>query len=177
VTGIDISEEIIAAARRIAELAGFSDRVDFQVGDSMDLPFGGGQFAVVWAQGLSGHSESVLREFDRVLSPGGRLAFTLAIRRANPDADSPAWTLDQVADSVRGLGYSIAHVEDITNRDIESGWEALDRKLHDQHERFAAALGEDWVREAHAHFADDMRRMREGRWGNGRIVARKENTQ
>lgn len=171
VTGVDIAEDFVAAASRIAELAGLSDRVGFQTGDSQELPFSSEQFSVVWCQGLSGHDETCLREFDRVLLPGGRLAFTLATRGVDPDADSPEWALEEVGDSVRKLGYSIRDIQDITDRDIEIGWNALDRKLNEEHDQFAAVLGEQWVRDAHARFADEIRRMREGRWGNGRIVA------
>jgi len=171
VTGVDISEDFVAAARRIAELAGLSDRVVFQVGESQELPFSSEQFSVAWCQGLSGHDETCLREFDRVLLPGGRLAFTTATRGANPDADSPGYTLEEVGDDVQSLGYSIRSIQDITDRDVEMGWKALDRKLNDKHDEFAALLGEQWVRDAHARFAEELRRMREGCWGNGRIVA------
>lgn len=173
VVGIDISEDFIAAARRIAELAGFSDRVTFQAANARDLDFDDGRFTVVWCQGSLEHDEAWLREFDRVLAPEGRLALTLAIRGSSPNAHSPMWTLDDVAAKVRDMGYSIQHLEDITDRDIEIGWSALDQKLHDGESLFAAALGADWVRDAHAKFAEEIRTMRQGRWGNGRIVARK----
>jgi SAM-dependent methyltransferase len=173
VVGIDISEDFIAAARRIAELAGFSDRVTFQAADARDLAFDDGRFTVVWCQGSLEHDEAWLREFDRVLAPEGRLALTFAIRGGSADAHSPLWTLDDVAAKVHDLGYSIQHLEDLTDRDIKIGWSALDRRLHDGESLFAAALGADWVRDAHGKFADEIHMMRQGQWGNGRIVATK----
>ena len=60
---------------------------------------------------------------------------------------------------------------DITERDIEMGWKALDQRLTETEAEFAAQLGEEWVRDTHAEFADNIKRMRAGLWGNGRIVA------
>lgn len=171
VTGVDVSEEFISAAGRIAELAGYADRVEFEVARATELPFDDGCFTVVWCQGLLEHEEEWIGEFDRVLAPAGRLAMTFSIRLGNPDEKSPRWSLQEAVDSIESFGYSISHVEDITQRDIEIGWEALDRKLDDEHDLFAAALGEGWIGSAHEKFAEEIRRMREGRWGNGRIVA------
>lgn len=174
VTGIDISENCIAAANRITELSGLSDLVDFRVADAGALPFEDSTFTVVWSQCSLNHDETWLQEFDRVLVPGGRLALTFAIRRNNPDEHSPKWTLQDVVRLIQDLGYSADHAEDITERDIEIGWKALDRKLSKREEEFAAILGEDWVRNAHKEFANEIQRMREGQWGNGRIVATKK---
>lgn len=173
VVGIDISEDFTAAARGIAELAGLANRVTFEVADARAMPFEDGGFSVVWSQGSLSHHDEWLREFDRVLAPSGRLALTFAIRRSNPDASSPKWTLDDVAAIVAGMGYSIDHLEDITDRDIEFGWNALGRKLSEQEALYESALGADWVRDAHAKFANEARQMREGRWGNGRMIAKK----
>ena len=176
VTGIDISEECIAAASRIAGLSGLDDLVRFCVADAAHLPFKGGRFTVVWSQCSLKHDEAWLRELDRVLAPGGRLALTLAIRRDSPDEHSPRWTLQETMRLVRDRGYTVDHAEDITERDIEIGWKALDRKLSERGADFAAVLGEEWVRRAHRGFAEETEAMREGRWGNGRIVATKRST-
>ena len=70
------------------------------------------------------------------------------------------------------LGYRIMHSEDITERDIEIGWEELDRRLLNDKE-FQTVLGEDWVHDAHRQFLEEACKMRAGQWGNGRIVAAK----
>lgn len=176
VTGVDISKKCIAAANKIARLCGLHELVDFVVADAGNIPFENGQFTVVWNQCSLEHDEVWLREFDRVLVPNGRLALTFTIRRNNPDEDSPRWKLQDFVYFLQSLGYSIDHADDITERDIEIGWKALDRKLSEQEEKFAKALGEDWVRYAHKYFSDDIQKMREGRWGNGRIVATKNRT-
>lgn len=176
VTGIDISEKCIAAAHQIAKLCGLCDLVDFRVADAGNLPFEDGQFTVVWSQCSLSHDEAWLREFDRVLAHDGRLALTFAIRRNYPDEHSPRWKLQDIVRLFQELGYSIDHAEDITERDVEIGWKALDRKLSEREEEFVVVLSKDWVRDAHKEFADEIQKMRQGKWGNGRIVATKKKT-
>jgi len=172
VTGIDISQAFVTAASQIVRLSGL-DLVSFCAADAANLPFQDERFTVVWSQCSLEHDQSWLRELDRVLAPGGRLALTFAIRQGNPNESSPPWTLQDVMGLVHGLGYRIDHAQDITERDIEIGWKALDRKLSQRERDFTAVLGRDWVRHAHQEFAGEIRAMREGRWGNGRIVATK----
>lgn len=173
VTGVDLFERFIIAASQIAELARLSDHVDFRVGNANNLPFSDGQFTVVWSQCALHHDETWLKEFCRVLAKGGRLAMTFDIRRENPDKQSPKWRLQEIVSLLQDLGFSVDHVEDITERDIEIGWRALARKLSERENEYAAVLGRDWVSYAQEEFASEIKRMREGRWGNGRIVATK----
>lgn len=173
VIGVDIAEGYVAAAKRIAELTELSHLVDYRVADAVELPCDNGQFTVVWNQCSLNHDEAWLREFDRVLSQGGRLAFTFEIRGDNPDEHSPKWKLQDVVGLLQNLGYHVEHVEDITKRDIEIGWKDLDRKLTEEEEEFVAILGIDWVHKAHEEFSKEIQRMQEGKWGNGRIVATK----
>lgn len=74
VVGLDLSPEQIARARRRA--ASLSDRVSFVEGTAVDLPFGRGEFDVVYSLGSLKHWPDPargLRECARVLRPGGRL--------------------------------------------------------------------------------------------------------
>jgi len=176
VTGIDISERCITAANQINKLSGLCDLVDFVRADAASLPFEDGQLTVVWSQCSLSHSEAWLRELDRVLAPDGRLALTFAIRGNNPNEHSPKGRLQDIARLIHDLGYSVENAEDITERDIEIGWKALDHRLSEQEEEFATVLGRDWVHEAHNEFADEIQQMREGKWGNGRMVATKKKT-
>jgi len=173
VTGIDIAEPYIVVANRIAKLSGLSDLVDFHAANAANLPFKDSQFTVVWSQCSLNHDEVWLREFDRVLVHGGRLALTFEIRGNNPDEYSRKWKLQDIVRLIQDLGYSIDHAEDVTERDIEIGWKALDRKLSEREEEFAAVLGKDWIQNTHREFGDEVERMRDGKWGNGRILATK----
>jgi hypothetical protein len=69
------------------------------------------------------------------------------------------------------MGYRIRYVADLTQRNIEVGWKALERKLSEQEQEYLALLGKDWVARAHEEFANGIREMQEGKWGNGRIIA------
>jgi ubiquinone/menaquinone biosynthesis C-methylase UbiE len=71
--GVDLSPKMLAQAReRAAGLPG----AEFVEGDSEDLPFGDGEFTAVLCTTSLHHyprPEAAVREFARVLAPGGRV--------------------------------------------------------------------------------------------------------
>lgn len=169
VTGIDIDATVIAAATRIADLARLSHLLDFQVTDARQLPFPDEHFSVVWSQCSIPHDDAWLKELDRVLQPGARLAMTIDTQ---PPPDS--WSLPAIAKRVAARRYALLSVDDLTARDIVIGWRALDAKLRANESLYTKALGKAWVANAHQQFADEIAHMQAGEWGNGRIVARKD---
>lgn len=75
VTGVDISEGMMALVMDKARKAGVADRICLQVADGEALPFADGSFhRVTCAFGIRNfeHKEKGLAEFRRVLCPGGR---------------------------------------------------------------------------------------------------------
>ena len=80
VTGIDINESGIATANAMAAGAGLEDRVRFLVADATTaLPFEDGSFDALVCIDAMNHfppRQAVLREWHRVLRPGGRALFT-----------------------------------------------------------------------------------------------------
>ncbi len=175
VAGIDRAENCIMAANRIMQLTGFAQSSGFYVADAEKLPFKDHVFTVVWNQASLSHRESWLKEFDRVLVPRGRVALTFQFRGRNSTGGDPlsSWTIQDIVVLLRNLGYAIEHVDDLTDRDIEIGWRALDEKLSRQKREFVGLLGEAWVDNAHAAFKEEIRKMKKGIWGNARVVARK----
>lgn len=173
VAGLDRAAPMIRAAQQIARLAGLTERAWFLVADAGVLPFQDRRFTVVWNQQSLEHSEEWLYECDRVLEPGGRLALTFEILKpASPvQTARRRWTLEEVVRQVQALGYRVTHAEEITDRDIEIGWQALAQKLSIQEREFAAVLGAEWVRQAQQEFAQEIEAMRQGHWGSGRLVA------
>ena len=77
VTGVDLTPELLATARKKAEHEGFGD-IDFKEGDAEALPFADASFDVVLS--TCGHmfapdQPKVAAELARVTRPGGRVVF------------------------------------------------------------------------------------------------------
>jgi len=83
VTGVDINEHGVRNAAALAQARGVADRVRFETVDaSRPLPFAGGTFDAVISNDAMCHiadRPAVLREWHRVLKPGGRALFTDAM--------------------------------------------------------------------------------------------------
>ncbi len=76
VTGLDLSEGMLAVMKKKVEKAGLQERISCLQGDSEAMPFADGTFdAVTIAFGIRNfeHREAALSEILRVLRPGGRL--------------------------------------------------------------------------------------------------------
>ena len=88
VTGIDLSEPFVEAARYLTERTGQSGQVSFQTANALQLPFAGGSFDVVLLQHVAmniSDRASLYREIGRVIKPGGRFAtFDVVLRGAEP---------------------------------------------------------------------------------------------
>jgi SAM-dependent methyltransferase len=82
-TGVDINEHGVRNAAALADARGLSDRVEFRAVDaSQPLPFPEGRFDVVVSNDAICHIREragVLRDWFRVLRPGGRVLFTDAL--------------------------------------------------------------------------------------------------
>ncbi len=75
VTGIDMTEEMLAKARASAREVG-AENAEFVAGEAEDLPFDEGRFDVVISNGvidLVPDKDAVFSEILRVLRPGGRV--------------------------------------------------------------------------------------------------------
>lgn len=75
VTALDISPEMVAVGRRLAERHGV--KVEFMTGVAEKLPFPDGHFDAVFGNGVLHHVDLIpaLKEIRRVLKPGGKAAF------------------------------------------------------------------------------------------------------
>jgi ubiquinone/menaquinone biosynthesis C-methylase UbiE len=77
VTGIDLSEPFVEAARMLTERSGLADKVSFLQADALDLPFADEFFDHAWTQHVAmniADRAGFYAAIHRVLKPGGRLA-------------------------------------------------------------------------------------------------------
>lgn len=77
VTGVDLVESYVETARRLTELVGLADSVDFRQADALSLPFEDNTFDAVVLQHVSMNvptKDDLFRELGRVLSPDGTLS-------------------------------------------------------------------------------------------------------
>lgn len=108
--GIDASPEMVKRANELASKKRLAAR--FQTGDFADLPFDDGSFDVVWSMEAIYYApdpDEVLREIQRVLTPGG--TFHMLIDHYEENEASHSWPEDtgvpMVLRSVDEWGYAL----------------------------------------------------------------------
>src|SRR5262244_2441036 len=93
VSGVDLSEPFVDAARYLTERTGQSGQVSFQTASALELPFDGGRFNVVLLQHVAmniADRARLYREIRRVLKSGGRFAtFDVVLNGGEPHYPVP----------------------------------------------------------------------------------------
>jgi len=93
VTGVDLSEPFVDAARYLTERTGQSGQVSFQTASALELPFDDGRFNVVLLQHVAmniSDRAGLYREIRRVLNSGGRFAtFDVVLNSGEPHYPLP----------------------------------------------------------------------------------------
>lgn len=99
VTGIDLTAELCEVAEDLTRRVGLSDLVHVQQGDALEMPFADDTFDVVWTQHVSmniANKAQLFAEMQRVVKPGGRLAFFDILAGATHPIHFPVpWAEDQ----------------------------------------------------------------------------------
>ncbi|MEU2853769.1 methyltransferase domain-containing protein [Streptomyces syringium] len=168
VTGISVSPVGVEFANNRAQEHGLSDRVHFEQGDYMSTRFGDDSFDAVLAIESLEHApdlSQVLREFFRVLRPGGRFSL------ASYSSDSPMtkeeaeryrkfWminfppSLTEWLDVVRGAGFEVDEYTECGARVAKHAARILDI-LTSRQEELVAKFGQGpGVEESMAEFSD-----------------------
>ncbi len=81
VTGIDLTDEFVAAAKELTQRCGLSKKVEFRQGDALAMPFGEASFDAACCLNVAmniRNKAGLAREIHRVLRPRGRLVWTEA---------------------------------------------------------------------------------------------------
>lgn len=112
VTGVDLSEPFVDAARYLTQRTGQSERVSFQVAGALELPFDDSCFDAVLLQHVAMNISDrarLYREIRRVLKPHGRFAtFDVVAAGGEPHypvpwARTPATSFLLSADATRAM--------------------------------------------------------------------------
>lgn len=93
VTGVDLSEPFVNAARYLTERTAQSGQVSFEIASALELPFDGGRFDVALLQHVAMNiydRARLYREVRRVLKLGGRFGtFDVVLNRGEPHYPLP----------------------------------------------------------------------------------------
>jgi SAM-dependent methyltransferase len=116
VTGVDLSPSFIDAATYLTARCGLSDRVTFQVGNALHLPFEDAAFDAVFLQHVAMNVEdrtALYAEVCRILAPGGRVAiFDLVLRDGHVVYPAP-WAHDALTSFLLSEGDTRTALEQI----------------------------------------------------------------
>jgi SAM-dependent methyltransferase len=98
VTGIDLTQDYVDVARMLTEKVGLSQRVSFDCGDAMALPYEDEAFDMAWCLNVTmniENREAFYAGVNRVLKPGGKFAVSELGRGPNGDPYYPLpWARD-----------------------------------------------------------------------------------
>jgi ubiquinone/menaquinone biosynthesis C-methylase UbiE len=92
VTGIDLTEEFCAVARHLTRLLGMQDRIAFEAGDALAMPFPDATFDGAYSMNVSmniADKSALYREIHRVLKPGAWLVLSEIARGEGAELDYP----------------------------------------------------------------------------------------
>jgi cyclopropane fatty-acyl-phospholipid synthase-like methyltransferase len=191
VMGLDITESRIQGALRFTRMVKLDHLVDFRVGNALAMPLADHTFDVVIGQEAWMHIADKARLLDecaRVLTLGGRMAFTDFLRNSTMQPTDLArvkqhyWlpgeffapeTLEGYSQLLAEAGFTLVEREDLS-----TSWagflvqraESLRRRRHEIVQQF----GEEHYRQRmeRRQILDEM--YAAGKMGGGRFIARRE---
>ena len=132
VTGVDLTPEFCDVARHLTHLLGLDERVKFEVGDALAMPFPAASFEGAYSMNVSMNIADKLalyREIHRVLKPGGWLLLSEIAKGADGDLDYPTpWarsartsflsTPDETRSGLHEAGFEVIVVESVLERTL-----------------------------------------------------------
>ncbi|HEY3149766.1 MAG TPA: methyltransferase domain-containing protein, partial [Dongiaceae bacterium] len=92
VTGIDLTPEFCDVARHLTQLLDLEDRIKFEVGNALAMPFADGSFDGAYSMNVSmniADKGGFYREIHRVLKPGAWLVLSEVAKGEGRDPDYP----------------------------------------------------------------------------------------
>jgi len=92
VTGIDLTSEFCDVARHFTRVLGLEDRITFEVGDAVAMPFAAASFDGAYSMNVSmniADKDAFYRAIHRVLKPGAWLVLSEVAKGAGAEPDYP----------------------------------------------------------------------------------------
>jgi ubiquinone/menaquinone biosynthesis C-methylase UbiE len=187
VTGIDATARMVEEAVRRTSTARLADRVSFQLGDALALPFPANSFDVVLGQDAWCYvtdKARLIAECARVVKPGGVVAFTDWLETG--PMTTTEWeaahrfmvfpymeTLEGYRTLIAQTGLTLVDAEDLSS-DFAAH---LDRYLHEvrvrHHATLLAGYGPEMVADVLAGITLWRDAAAGGKVGRGRLITRK----
>ncbi len=147
ITGIDLTAAFCDAARHLTGLLGLQDRVAFEQGNALAMPFADATFEGAYSMNVSmniADKEAFYREIHRVLKPGGWLVLSELAQGPNGPPDYPTpWaetadssflaTPEATRDGLSACGFAVERLLDVTEQALAYG--ARSRALVEQGEK------------------------------------------
>ena len=135
VSGIDLTAEFCDVARHLTALVGLTDRVSFERGDALAMPFGDAAFDGAYSMNVSmniADRHGLYREIHRVLKPGAWLFLSEVVQGPGGEQEYPApWartasashlaTRDETRADLADAGFTIEHERDTTQAALAYG--------------------------------------------------------
>lgn len=187
ISGLDATQRMHAESIRRTTEAGLSDKIDFKLGNALDMPYRAETFDVVWGQDAWCYitdKNRLLEECARVVKPGGVVAFTDWLE-TGPMSEAE-WialhtfmvfpymeTLEGYAVLAESTGLEIVEKEDLSPNFSEHIQIYLDKVQNE----FKPAIVENYGRDMYTQVEDGITLWRDaavaGKVGRGRLIARK----
>jgi MPBQ/MSBQ methyltransferase len=128
VSGVDLTPDYCRAAKVMAQWVGLEGKVEYKIGDALDLPFADRSFDVAWTQHASmniADKPRLYAEAHRVLKSGGRFAIydilqgpggpvLFPVPWARQPVISHLVTPEQMRRLLEAAGFEILHWRDVT---------------------------------------------------------------
>jgi len=141
VTGIDLTAEFCDVARHLTRLLGLEERVRFELGNALAMPFGDASFEGAYSMNVSmniADKDAFYREVWRVLKPGGWLMLSELARGTGPEIDYPTpWAssahasfLSTPEETLRGLedaGFEVVNFRTTVEESLAFGARSRER--------------------------------------------------